>query len=181
MAKENLKLPRRRKHKEFPSERAILGVVRKLMDPETGEEFKCITPAYAPDRKAMNECKLAIGEILVMDWYVERNRKFWRLWHALGGFVAENHEEFNGLTHHDCLKKIQLGARVHCELADFVLEDGTTMRHWTTKSFNFRDVSETMAGEIWERICDYVAETFFPDWTPDQVNDAAAMWQDKTT
>ena len=167
---------RRRKHKTKPSERAILGVVRAMVDPETGELVGCFCPAYPIDRHVMRERGLRTGTFVTMDVFEERHGKFWRLWHQLAGFVADNVEAMNGLKAHDALKRIQLDAKLHCELADFHLEDGTVLRHFVPKSLNFEDTDEGAAQEIWDGLCDYIARTYFAGWDQDQVAEAAAHW-----
>lgn len=172
------KAPRRRKHKIDPTEKAIMGMVTRLVDPSTGEEVKCIVPAYPLDRKAMNDRGLRVGDIVLMDVFKDRNPRFWRLFHALSGFVAENVEVMNGLRHHDALKTLQLDGNIHCEMATFTLEDGTKLLHRVPKSLNFDDTDETEAAQIWQQLCDYVASTYFADWDADTVAEAADHWAD---
>lgn len=159
----------------------MLGVkqVLQVIDEDSGEIVRVVAIVpYSPlDRRMLNEMKIGKDDVLVMDIFKERNRRFYGLWHKLAEFVAANVEEFNGLRQHDMLKKLQLDARVHCELADFVLEDGTVLRHWVPKSLNFFDTDETQAQEIWHAICGYVAGTYFPDWTREQVEEAAEYWE----
>jgi hypothetical protein len=172
--------PRRRLKKSKPTERAVIGLVRKVIDPDTGEEIKAIVGYTPMDKRLMQEMQLRVGDIVVMDIFKERNRRFWGLWHKLAEFVADNTEEYNGLRQHDMLKQLQLDARVHCELRDFTLEDGSTLRAWQPKSLNFFDTDETEAQAIWMQLCGYVARRFFFEWTPEQVAEAAEFWENKT-
>lgn len=172
------KAPRRRLHKKKPTERAIMGEIVTLMDPESGELVKCIVPAHLLDKRAMNDRGLRVGDLVLMDVFKDRNPRFWRLFHALSGFVAENVEDMNGLRHHDALKKLQLDGNIHCEMATFILEDGSKLLHRAPKSLNFDDTDETEAAQIWEQLCDHVASTYFADWDSDTVAQAAEHWAD---
>lgn len=171
------KVPRRRAKLKKPTERAILAVARKLVDPDTGEEVKAFVPAYPMDRRAMNEAKVRLNDMVLIDVHLDRNPRFWRLFHAMGGWLADNTDDLAGLSAHDALKAMQLNSRVWCELADFVLEDGTTVRHWTTKSLSFASAGEDVAQEVWTRMCDHVAEKYLPDMTPEQVAEVVAFWE----
>lgn len=171
------KVPRRRAAKKKPTERAIMMTVLRVIDPETGESIKALVPSYALDRRALNDRGLRLGDQVLTDVFKDRNPRFWRKFHALSTFLAENVDDLSGMKSHDALKKVQLDARVYCELQDFVLEDGTVLRHWTTKSLNFDDTDETAAEEIWQQLCDYVAGQYFPDWDAEQVKLAASHWE----
>lgn len=184
------KAPRRRNHKKKPTEKAIMGQIVTLMDPDGGELIKCIVPAYLLDKRAMNDRGLRVGDFVLMDVFKDRNPRFWRLFHALSGFVAENVEDMNGLRHHDALKKLQLDGNIYCQFeiiepdpgtAELLRQAGLPVTGWhkrVAKSLNFDDTDETEAAQIWEELCDYVAKTYFAGWDSDTVAQAADHWAD---
>lgn len=171
------KVPRRRAAKKKPTERAIMMTILRLVDPETGEQIKALVPSFPIDRRVLNDRGLRLGDQVLVDTFKDRNPRFWRKFHALSIFLAENVEDLSGMRAHDALKKVQLDARVYCELSDFALEDGTVLRHWVAKSLNFDDTDETTAEEIWQQLCDYVAREYFPDWSDDQMKQAVTYWE----
>lgn len=173
----NKRPPRRRAHKAKPTERAILGVVRKLIDPETGELCRAIV-AYAPmDRALLSEKALHVGDVVVMDLYKERNYRFYRLWHQLATYMIENHLSFEGMKSHPALKRLQLEAGIHCDFDEIDL--GSLGKHKIKRalSLNFFDTDETKAQVIWEAICDHVMATYFGDWTQEEQDTARAFWE----
>lgn len=180
MSADACKKPRRRLHAKKATERAILGevcVLNVIDDDGVVGRIKAIVGHSPLDRKMMNDRGLNNGDILVMDLFKERHNRFWGLWHKLGEFLANNVDELAGMTAHDALKKVQLTARIYCQLSDFELEDGQVLRHWTTKSLNFADTDESTAQEVWTQLCDKIAERYFPDWTSEQVSEAAEFWE----
>lgn len=176
------RVPRRRAAAKKPTERAIMCIVQavQVLDEETGQlvKMKGIFPAYAMDRRALNEKGLHNHDMVMVDVFKDRNPRFWRLFHALSMFIADNVEAFEGHKAHSVLKQIQLDAKVHCELVD-AIETGSGKRYriWNPKSLNFNDTDEAVANEVWDAICDYVARIYFPDWDADQVAAAAEFWE----
>lgn len=172
------RVPRRRAAKKKPTERAIMAVVRKLVDPDTGEIYPCFVPAYQLDRLALRQREVRTNDLVLIDVFKDRNPRFWRLFHALSGFLADNVDELNGLKHHDALKKVQRDSRIHCELVDVFADDGAKVGQIVQAcSLSFDNTDETLAAEIWDQLCDYVARTYFPGWDDEQVKAAAAMWE----
>lgn len=186
------RVPRRRLAKKKPSERALMGVVRVVDIIGEGGEIvrtKGVFPAYPLDRREMNDRGFRDGDVLLMDFFKDRNPRFWRKFHALSFFISENVAEMEGLRAHTALKKVQLEARQHCELvaieptketAALLAEAGLPAlgwQQWSTKSLNFDDTDEALAESVWEGLCDYVARTYFKDWDASQVAEAAAFWE----
>ncbi len=173
--------PRRRAHKKKPTERAVLGVVKKLVDPDTGELYRAIVAYAEMDRRLLQEKQLRIGDIVVLDVYKERNYRFYRLWHQLATYMIENHREFEGMKSHPALKKLQLDSDIHCEHQEQEIDLGTLGKHKVyikqPLSLNFVDTDETKVQEIWEALCDHVVERYFGDWTPEQQDMARAHWE----
>lgn len=186
------RVPRRRLAKKKPSERAILATVENLVIPETGESVVGFVPMYPLDRRMLAGKGLAYGSATTIDVFADRNPRFWRKFHAMALFVADNVDDFEGLNAHDVLKKIQLAAKVHCEQeiveADQSVVDALAALgvqaprfwRWKTKSLNFMDTDEIVAGEVWKAICDYVIATYFPSWDQDQIDDACTFWERET-
>lgn len=148
-----------------------------MIDPDTGELVSCFVPAYPLDRAAVRDRGIKINDLVMMDVFRDRNPRFWRKFHKLASFLADNVEELGGLQAHDALKKVQLDSRVWCEVADFVLEDGQVLRHWVTKSLAFDVADDIVAEEVWNGIVDHVVKTYFPDWDRDQVAEATSYWE----
>lgn len=171
---------RRRAHKKKPTERAILGEVRKLVDPATGEEVKAIVGYYPVDKRELRERGLHLGDVVVMDVYKERNYRFYRLWHQLAKYMVENVDAFDGMKLHPALKRLQLEAGIHCDFDEVDL--GSLGKHKIKRalSLNFFDTDETKAQIIWEALCDHVAKEYFATWSDEQVAMARTHWERDT-
>lgn len=182
MTASDKRTPRRRLAKKKPSERAILAVVRvlRVVDEDSGEviRIKAMVPAYPLDRKALQDRQLHNNDLVMLDVFKDRNPRFWRLFHALSSFLVENVAELEGLKAHTALKQVQLEARVHCELVEAVKSgSGESYLIWQPKSLNFDETDDTIAQEVWQAMCDFVAKKYFATWDADQVAEAASYWE----
>lgn len=109
--------------------RPIYGIVRRLVDPETGELFGAIVPAHPIDQRLMRERRYTVGRELRMEIKEPRNGAFHRLAHAIGALLVDNVEKFQGYQSHGALKAVQAESGVCCDLEKFVIDLGQFGRH----------------------------------------------------
>ena len=177
------KVPARRKvAKKKPTERVVCFQVMDLVIPETSESVRAFVAAAPIDRQVCKERGYRPGDLLLADLFKERNSRFYRLAHQLATFVRKNVAEFElERSSHAVLKALQVACRVECDLVHEELDLGSLGKHsfdrWVPRSLNFTDMDDTAFGLIWETLCDYVAVTYFPDWTPEQVAEATEHWE----
>lgn len=177
------KVPARRKvAKKKPTERVVGFVWTRVAIPETGESVLALVAAHPIDRAVCRERHYRAGDVMLADLFKERNSRFYRLAHQLATFVRKNTDEFaEARSSHQVLKSLQVAARVECDEVEEQIDLGSLGKHhfkrWVPRSLNFTDMDDTVFGELWERLCDHVATTYFPDWTQAQIDEAVEHWE----
>lgn len=73
-------------------------------------------PASASDQERLKAKRMNHGDLVFVDFRKPRNVGFHRLAHALGKMVVENVEDFDHLTPHEALKRLQVEANAGCEI-----------------------------------------------------------------
>lgn len=134
--------------------RLIYLTVHKVILPETGELIGALIPSTKWDRRTMKERKFHTGIELQGDLRQARNVKFYRLAHALGGFLADHVEGFEGLSQHEALKRLQEQSGIGCEEESFSMDLGPALGTVTgtrkvAESLNFEDMDELRWSELW--------------------------------
>jgi hypothetical protein len=185
------KVPARRKvAKKKPTERVVGFVWTRVAIPETGESVLALVAAHPIDKAICRERQYRPGDMMLADLFKERNSRFYRLAHQLATFVRNNVDEFAlERSSHKVLKALQVAARVECDEAeediDELLDLGSLGQHritrhvqkWVPRSLNFTDMDDAQFAVVWEALCDYVAATYFPDWSQAQIEEAVEHWE----
>lgn len=95
--------------------RPVYLVVRKLMDPDTGEVIGALVPAHPIDQRLLKERKFHVNREVRAELKQPRNAAFHRLAHAVGHLLVDNVEAFRDLDAHAALKRVQTESGVCCE------------------------------------------------------------------
>lgn len=134
--------------------RDIRMTVMKLVNPETGELIGALVPDHPIDRRSMKERKMFAGKSVRATLRQDRNPKFWGKAHVLGGWLADNVEQFAGLDMHQALKKLQELSGVGCDEEEFSIDLGSLGVHKgarkVARSLNFDDVDEGEFNALWD-------------------------------
>lgn len=130
--------------------RAINVVVMKVVLPETGELIGALVPAHPVDRRSMRERKFNTGKLLRATIRQDRNPYFYRKAHVLSGWLADNVEEFSGLSQHDALKRLQERSGIGCETVEYDLPGIGKLTRTEPESLNFFDMDEGRFNELWD-------------------------------
>lgn len=128
----------------------IFFTVRRVILPETGEEIGALVPSTKWDRRTMRDRRFSVGTELRGDMRQKRNSKFWRLAHALGGFLADHVDGFEGLGQHDALKRLQELSGIGCEQVTYEIPNVGQLTRREAESLNFDDMDEGRFRELWE-------------------------------
>lgn len=193
--------------KASPSRKRIYFTVRELADPDTGELVGALVPSSPVDRALMRRRKFAKGHEVRADLTKARNPKFHRLVHALGLMVSEHVEAFQDMDAHETLKQLQVEANVCCEVQTInatpvvaavlkaaesllggaaarmlqaVLPEIKTIEVKVAQSMAFDEMDETEFRRLFDRICRYVAETYWPDLDQETITAMAGMMPEAT-
>lgn len=117
----------------------------------------------------------SIGDVVFCEVKKPRNPKFHRLAHALGQILVENIEAFESLDGHRVLKRLQIESGIGCdEMAIYVPGVGQCL-HRTPQSLSFESMDEARFREVFSGLCRHVAQTYWPEMTPEQVEEMAEM------
>jgi len=130
--------------------RDIRVTVMKLVNPETGELIGALVPDHPIDRRSMRERKFFTGKQLRATLRQDRNPGFWRKAHVLGGWLADNVEDYSGLDMHAALKKLQEDSGVGCETVEYDIPGVGKLTRREAQSLNFSDMDEGEFNTLWD-------------------------------
>lgn len=131
-------------------DRSISVTVRRVVIPETGESVGALVPDHPIDRRSMRERRFTVGKQLRASLRLDRNPQFYRLAHVLSGWLADNVEDFAGLSQHDALKRLQERSGIGCESEEFDLPGIGKLTRTVAASLNFSDMDEGQFRELWD-------------------------------
>lgn len=151
--------------------RPIYVIVRRLVDPDTGEAVGAMVPASAMDQRLMRERKFNVGREIRAELKQSRNPQFHRLAHALGALLVDNLDGFEGTDSHAALKRVQAESGVCCERDKFVLDLGSLGRHeverCVPRSIAFDEMDESEFGKFFSGVCDWIDKHYMTGLTDD--------------
>lgn len=98
--------------------RPIYLIVRRLMDPDTGELIGALVAANEIDGRLLRERKFYVGREIRAELKQPRNVPFHKLAHVIGHLLVDNVEEFQGKGAHDALKAVQLASNTACDIIE---------------------------------------------------------------
>ena len=117
--------------------------------------------------------KFKIGDVVRCDVRKLRNQKFNRLVHRIGQLVAENIEAFSGLDAHTCIKRLQIEGRIACDEIGIMVQGYGMVIQFIPRSMSFDSMDEAEYNDCAKRICRLIAERYWPDLEPDQIEEMA--------
>ena len=141
--------------------RPVYLVVRKLMDPDTGEVIGALVPAHPIDQRLLKERKFHVNREVRAELKQPRNVAFHRLAHAVGHLLVDNVEEFRDLTSHEALKRLQREAGVCCE--PFEIDLGPVLGKVTAmqaRSLAFDELEEDEFRTFFDGITAWIGEHY---------------------
>lgn len=130
--------------------RDIRLTVMKVILPETGELIGALVPDHPIDRRSMRERKFNTGKQLRATLRQDRNPKFWRKVHVLGGWLADNVEMFSDCDMHSAIKRLQEKSGIGCESEEFDIPGFGKGVRTVAASLNFSDMDEGEFNVIWD-------------------------------
>lgn len=141
--------------------RPVYLVVRRLVDPATGEEIGALVPAHPIDQRLLKERRFHVDREVRAELKQPRNAKFHRLAHAVGHLLVDNVEDFRDLTAHEALKRVQREAGVCCE--PFEIDLGPVLGKVTAmqaRSLAFDELEEDEFRTFFDGITAYIGEHY---------------------
>jgi len=115
-----------------------------------------------------------IGDILSARLSKPRNPGFHRLAHAFGRLVAGNIDDFHGMDAHAVLKRIQWESGIGCEELGVKVPGVGFAVIRIPKSLSFASMDDGEFRELFRGLARHVAENYWPDLSPEQIEQMAA-------
>lgn len=155
--------------------RPIYMVVRKLVDPETGEVVGAFVPDSPIDRFLTRERGYKTGTQVRAELKQPRNIKFHRLVHGLGKLVAQSVDAFQGMDAHTTIKRLQGDANVCCTVEHFNIPDLGRVTRSIPESLAFDEMDEARFREFWSGICQHLIARYWPGLDEAKVDEMVGM------
>lgn len=114
-----------------------------------------------------------LNDVVFAEIKKPRNPKFHRLAHRIGMLVAENIDVFTGMSPHDVLKRLQWEGNIGCEEVVVQGANGDIRLIRWPQSLSFESMDQGEFKEVVAAFCRHIAETYWPDLEPEQIEDMA--------
>ena len=134
----------------------------------------CLAPADSLSEARLRAKGYSIGDIVFAEIRKPRNPAFHRLAHALGALVADNIDEFEGMSPHAVLKRLQLESGIGCESIAYKI-NGMSIVQRIPLSLSFESLDQTQFEAVYSAMCRHIAERYWPSLTPERVAEMAEM------
>ena len=145
-------------------ERFALHVVKGGMQPADG-----LTASRLRDKG------YRIGDLLFAELKKPRNPGFHRLAHSFGKLVCDNIDDFNGMNPHRALKRLQWESGIGCEEMGVQVPSVGYATVRIPLSLAFESMDDGEFREIFTGLARHVAERYWPDLTPEQIERMAEV------
>lgn len=132
--------------------------VRRLVDPETGEEVGALVADSLQDARRLRDLKLGQGQTLRAELSKPRNVRFHRLVHALGQLLADHWPAFAGLPAHEAIKRAQVESGTACDQQAIDLGPLGKAQVKVARSLAFDSMNEAEFGELFAGLTRWIDE-----------------------
>lgn len=158
--------PKKTKAKPAP----LYLVVRQLIDPVTGNKIGAFVPSSDADQHFLRERGYRVSDRVRAVLTKPRNERFNRLVHGMGYLIVENIEGYEGLRSHDAIKKLQIEARIHCDVESMTFE-GMLLQRFIPRSISYDSMDEHTFQKFWEDCCRYLIEKHWHNFDEEQLTE----------
>jgi len=141
--------------------------------------LRVIKGGYAPadsSAAAVLRQKHRVGDLVFAEFTKPRNPGFHRLAHQLGGMLAENLDAFDGMEAHAVLKRLQIEADVGCDHLSLNFPGIGPVLYRQARSLSYESMDESEFRDVIAALCRYVAKTYWPTLTAEQIESMASVW-----
>lgn len=138
-----------------------------------------LVPADSYAQTQLRNKKFKIGDVVRCDVRKLRNQKFNRLVHRIGQLVAANIEAFSGLDAHTCIKRLQIEGRIACDEIGIMVQGYGMVIQFIPRSMSFESMDEAEYHDCAKRICRLIAERYWPNLEPLQIEEMAGAMVDE--
>lgn len=121
-----------------------------------------------------------VGDLVFAEFKKPRNPGFHRLAHQLGSMLAENLDVFENLVAHQVLKRLQIEGDIGCEHLALNFPGIGPVEYRQARSLSFESMGEDEFHKVISDMCRYVAKTYWPSCTPEEIERMASIWVEAT-
>lgn len=138
-----------------------------------------LVPADNYAQEQLRSKKFKIGDVVRCDVRKLRNQKFNRLVHRIGQLCAVNIEAFSGLDAHTCIKRLQIEGKIACDEIGIMIPGYGMVIQLIPRSLSFDSMDEDEYHDCAKRICRLIAERYWPELEPEQIESMAGAMIDE--
>jgi len=129
----------------------------------------------ADTANVMRDRKYRVGDTVFAILSKPRNPKFHRLVHAFGEMIKENIKGFEFMDAHQVLKRLQVEGDIGCDEIAVVFPGIGPTTYRIPRSLSFESMDEGEFSTVFKMFCEYVASTYWPGLTDEQVKEMAEL------
>lgn len=141
--------------------------------------LRVIKGGFAPaDRYTQDELRdkgFHLNDLVYAQITKPRNPQFNRLVHAFGRLVSENIDGFEHLDSHSVLKRLQIEGNIACKEIGIIFPGLGPTTYRIPKSLSFASMDEAEFSDTFKQFCRYVAEKYWKDLDPSQIEEMAQV------
>lgn len=134
-----------------------------------------LVPADEFARDQLRSRGYRINELVAAEIIKQRNPRFNRLVHGLGKLVVENVDGFEGIDPHKAIKRLQIEGRVACEEIGVLVHGYGIVIQLIPRSISYESMDEGEYQEAARGISRTIAERYWPQCTPDEIERMAEL------
>lgn len=128
-----------------------------------------LVPADRHAVEALRGRKFGLGDVVFAKLSKPRNPRYHRLAHQFGVMLCENLDAFHGLDGHTALKRIQLEGNICCDEIALNFPGIGPCSYRIPQSLSFESMDQSRFEDVYGAMCEYVARTYWPELSAEQV------------
>lgn len=119
-------------------------------------------PSTEASRMACRAKKLYSGVEVIAYLYQVRSLDNWHKAHGLGAALVEHVADFENLTPHDALKKLQEDGEIACDVERVEIKGYGHLKRIVPHSLAFDEMDESEFQNVYGRMVEYVRQKYWP-------------------
>lgn len=133
-----------------------------------------LTPADPGSAERLRE-RLRVGDLVFVEIKKPRNPQFNKLAHVLGNILVQNIEEFEAMSGHKVLKRLQVEGNIGCDEMAVMFPGIGPCTYRIPRSLSFESMDESEFSEVFKGFCRHVHKQYWSSLSPEAIEDMARM------
>jgi len=152
--------PAAKKIRAKRARRPVYLMVRKLMDPATGELVGCLVPAHEVDARLLRERKFHTGREVRAELKQPREEWQHRLIHKIGQLMVDNVEGWEQMGSHDAVKRLQRESGTCCEEMEMDIPGLGRLMVMQAESLSFDEMEQDRFQILFDGITEHIGKRY---------------------